>query len=136
MLKIKNPGDPSAYYEERGPSNEEERRQMIDKTCDPDGGDTWYVNITPEVHPDRRIVDDETKEEYDYRFADGECYDDDGNKLPPEYGERVRAEGLAPEGDASSPESLRTLIANVEHNGHDGDVEVRWQTEEDETDAF
>lgn len=115
MLKIVNPGKPSAFFDEETPSSDE-AAERISQTGDPDAADSVFRRRDPSPNDgdtDAIFQDETTGETFRYDYANGMCQTMDGEELPSDYADRVLESGLVPHGNASSSEDLKTLIANV-----------------------
>ena len=115
-LQILNRGNPSAFWEEKCPTKEEIEERVIESGDYESAADSVFFQREPnEYDGDTRAVlkNVRTGEIVYHSYENGKNYSQNGEELSEEYTKAVHAAGI-PEGDASNPESLKTLIANVE----------------------
>ena len=115
-LQILNKGNPSAFWEEKCPTKEEIEERVIESGDYESAADSVFFQREPnEYDGDTRAVlkNVRTGEIVYHSYENGKNYSQNGEELSEEYAKAVHAAGI-PEGDASNPESLKTLIANVE----------------------
>ena len=115
-LQILNRGNPSAFWEEKCPTKEEIEERVIESGDYESAADSVFFQREPnEYDGDTRAVltNVRTGEIVYHSYENGKNYSQNGEELSEEYTKAVHAAGI-PEGEASNPESLKTLIANVE----------------------
>jgi len=115
-LQIESRGNPSAFWEEKRPTNEEIEERVIETGDYESAADSVFFKREPNEYGDdtRAVLRDTRTGEIVYLdYHDGKCYDEKGNELSDEYIDAAHAAGIS-EGDASDPESLKILIANEE----------------------
>lgn len=115
-LQILNKGNPSAFWEEKCPTKEEIEERVIESGDYESAADSVFFEREPDEYDDdtRAVLKNERTGEIVYHsYENGKNYSQNGEELSEEYTKAVHAAGI-PEGDASNPESLKTLIANVE----------------------
>ena len=115
-LQILSKGNPSAFWEEKCPTNEEIEERVRESGDYESAADSVFFEREPDEYDgDTRAVlkNVRTGEIVYHSYENGKNYSQDGEELSEEYTKAVHAAGI-PEGDASNPESLKTLIANVE----------------------
>lgn len=115
-LQLLEKGNPSAFWDEKRPTNDEIEERVRETGDYESAADSVFFQREPnEYDGDTRAVlrDAHTGEIVYHSYETGKCYSEDGEELSDEYTEAARAAGI-PEGDATNPESLKTLIANVE----------------------
>ena len=115
-LQILSKGKPSAFWTEECPTQEEIEECVKESGDYESAADSVFYQREPDESDGdtRAILKDERIGAIIYHdYKNGKCYSQDGEELSDEYIEAAHAAGI-PEGDASNPESLKTLIANVE----------------------
>ena len=115
-LQLLNKGNPSAFWEEKCPTKEEIEERVIESGDYESAADSVFFEREPDEYDGdtRAVLKNERSGEIVYHsYENGKNYSQDGEELSEEYTKAVHAAGI-PEGDASNPESLKTLIANVE----------------------
>lgn len=115
-LKLKDIGNPSAFWAEDCPTNEEISERVNVGGDYESASDTTFSRREPDEYDgdtDAVLVDVETGETIRYDYRDGECYTESGEQLPPEFAEAAHEAGV-PEGNASDDEELKKLIADTE----------------------
>ena len=115
-LQIESRGNPSAFWEEKCPTNDEIEERVRETGDYESAADSVFFKREPnEYDGDTRAVlrNTRTGEIVYLDYHDGKCYDEKGNELSDDYVIAAHAAGIS-EGDASDPESLKILIANEE----------------------
>ena len=115
-LQIMRKGNPSAFWYEKCPTNDEIEECVRESGDYESAADSVFFQREPnEYDGDTRAVLKNVRagEIVYHSYETGKCYSQNGEELSDEYIEASHAAGI-PEGDASNPESLKTLIANVE----------------------
>ena len=114
-MRLLEAGNPQAHYAEVA-FDPEESREMVNRTGDPDAGDSYYMKRVPSVDDGDTdaIIEHDNGSKFYVNFADGHAYSADGEQLPQELIEQAQDLGLIPHGHAGDPDSLRQLIAEVE----------------------
>ena len=120
-MELLDEGNPNAYYE-RIALTDEEARERVNRTGDPDAADLSYHRREPLPweEPDATLRKDTQIIRYSY--ADGRCYTQRGEALPDEVADEARRRGLVPSGTAADDESLKELIASCEPLVHEEDI--------------
>ena len=115
-LKIKEMGNPSAFWTEHCPTDEEVNERTIESGDYESAAETVYSRREPgecDGDTDAVLEDVDTGEAIHYDYRDGECYSERGARLPPEFAAAAHEAGV-PEGSAIDDEELKELIANTE----------------------
>lgn len=115
-LIMVNRGNPGAFWTECSPTDEEVQQNTNASGDYESASDSVFFQCEPnEFDGDTRAVlrDKKTGAIIHYDYGTGKCYSQRGEELPEEYTEAAHVAGI-PAGDASSEESLKLLISQVE----------------------
>lgn len=113
-LKLLDKGNPSAFWDEHTPTNEEIEEHTI-RTGEYDPDSVFFPRVPSIYDGDTRAVlrDEHNGKTIRYDYRDGKCYSENGDELPYEYVEAAHRAGIS-EGNASTEEDLKKLISEEE----------------------
>ena len=116
ILTLQEIGNPSAYWQEHCPTEEEISERTNASGDYESASETVFSKRQPDEFDgdtDAILVNEATGETIRYNYGTGECYTKDGELLPSEFADAAYDAGV-PKGNASDDESLKMLIAEVE----------------------